>query len=242
MMMPVCSEFFVLQSDKDVCVMETRSVRLCELMSKNIVTHSNIDGLARIKNKSLIPVGTVEFCCSWMALVGVSMPDPLDYPESLSDFFGRKIGLYETYADAPDGKFVKPFQTKAWESHIKRHGADFSGRVWACDQLSKIIAEWRVYVLDGAIVGIGRYDEFDGEHEFDLKYAETVVYRYFAGGDAPVSFGIDIGLIDGGSFVVIEVNDAWALGLYKCDVLPMERCAYRDMLARRWDEIKRRVL
>jgi hypothetical protein len=55
-----------------------------------------------------------------------------------------------------------------------------------------------------------------------------------------VSFGVDIGLIADGSFVVIEVNDAWALGLYKCDVLPMARCAYRNMLDRRWGEISAR--
>lgn len=217
--------------------METRSVRLCELMSKSIVTYSGLDDLARIKNRALIPVGTVEFCSSWMALVGVPTPDPVDYPESLSEFFGRQIRFYETYADVPDGKFVKPFKTKAWESHVKRHGAFFSGPVWSCDRLGKIIAEWRVYVLGGAIVGVGRYDELDGEHVFDMKYAETVVSRYIASGHAQVSFGVDIGLIDDGSFVVIEVNDAWALGLYKCDVFPIESCAYRDMLARRWKEL-----
>lgn len=70
----------------------------------------------------------------------------------------------------PDDLFVKLFRTKDLESHVKRGPAFFPGRVWDSAVLGEIIAEWGVYVLDGAIVGVGRYEEYDGESEFDLKY------------------------------------------------------------------------
>jgi len=64
---------------------------------------------------------------------------------------------------------VKLFRTKDLESHVKRGPAFFPGRVWGYDVLGEIIAEWRVYVLDGAIVWVGRHDKSDGEREFALN-------------------------------------------------------------------------
>ncbi len=236
---------FIIQSDDGVCTIETRAVQMCELMRGEQTERCALNELPLpiVCNanptyyKKLVPVGTVEYCRIWMACIGMVEPQPIDYPSSLFPFLGRSVQLFDSYADVPDGIFVKPFRTKAWETHVKRGHANFSGRVWGCGLLGEIIAEWRVYVLNGAIVGVGRYDEADGECEFDMEYAKTVVARYVNSGDTPVAFGVDVGLLTDGSFAVIEVNDAWALGLYKCDVLSMAHCVYRDMLAARWCEL-----
>ncbi len=255
---------FILQADEGVCTIEKQAVHLCALLDDDSIAYCTRAALQvrkySITDNMLVPVGTVEFCRAWMQRIGVAEPQPLDYPFALKLFLGRSVCLYPRYSVAPNGSFVKPLATKTWEAPVKQTVTDsreyrgegcrcepdvsawdsqFPGQVWASLPLKhNILAEWRVYVFEGKVVGVGRYDATDGERPFDLDYVSDVIRHYVASNTAPVAFAVDIGLLSDGAYIVIEVNDAWALGLYKCDILPMDRRAYRDMLKKRWAEIR----
>lgn len=185
---------------------------------------------------SAVPVGTVEFCRAWMARCDMFEPIPFDFPPTLSPWFGRTIKFFTEYAAAPDGWWVKPFTTKAWDAHIKtRDTSLLSGWVWASEPLS-IQAEWRVYVVNGEIVGTGRYDDNDAEID-DMVIEPTaldMVRCFESSGQAPAAYALDVALTDAGEVVLVEVTDAWAIGYYKGSCSPQD---YLRMLVIRWNEI-----
>ena len=160
---------FVFQSDP-VTLMEKRAVRhACALddrfgigqtMPLDLVA-SYLPGELR-DYTPICPVGTVEFCRAWMRAVGVKEPAPIDYPECLRPALGRFI-VTVPFEQARHGCWIKPVRTKAWEPHVMTAGEAIpvDERVWESAVIPEKdwIAEWRVYVLDGQIVGHGRYDD-----------------------------------------------------------------------------------
>lgn len=77
---------------------------------------------------------------------------------------------------------------------------------------------------------MGRYD--DGEDPDDFPPIDFIQKILDAYKDAPSGYAIDVGQKDG-VWALVEINDGWALGLYK----GMSRTAYVDLLLTRWEEI-----
>jgi hypothetical protein len=50
--------------------------------------------------------------------------------------------------------------------------------------------------------------------------------------DAPVGYSLDLGVTDDGRTLLVEVNDAWALGAYGTPSIP-----YTEMVVNRWKEM-----
>lgn len=185
------------------------------------------------------PVGSVEFCRAWMRAVGVLEPAPLDYPECLRHALGRTIAS-TTYAAAPVGAWLKPRATKAWLAHVKTGAplldAQAGDAVWAADYDPQIAdsAEWRVYVLRGSAIGVGRYDDKPHDADFDRPIVDVWIRRFEASGEAPRAYALDVALRPDGKTVLIEVTDGWALGLYERAMPPVN---FADFLHARWREI-----
>ena len=55
----------------------------------------------------------------------------------------------------------------------------------------------------------------EDEHQAALAFAQAVAS--FAPDDQPPAFVVDVGLIDGRGWAVLEANPAWASGIYGCD-------------------------
>lgn len=241
---------FILQAD-NVCLYEKSSIRHASMLAPAgaFAIHSaylrDIE-LGRVSlSRFSVPVGTVEFCRSWMRACSVVEPDPLDYPTYLWSYLGREVHLYDSYTQAPDGFWVKPVRTKVWEAHIK--GAsndqlpleiDFNAPVWASNPVS-ILAEWHAYILRGTLRGLGRYD--DSDYEIDLSanhdLLETLhgmISAYEASGEAPAAYALDVALTRDSRLILIEVTDAWAIGYYRGSCKPLD---YANMLAARWHQI-----
>lgn len=236
---------FVFQSG-DFCVIEKRVVQTATMLSDDlhIAGRQDLEDLQNMPpgalrdQRHLCPVGTVEFCRAWMRAVGVTEPQPIDYPDCLMPALHRVVRR-TTFGQAAIGSWVKPQRTKAWEPHLKQdeseHAADEP--VWEAPVIHEQdwLAEWRVYVLGGEIVGEGRYDDNAGDDlAFDRPSVQEWVKRFEQSGDAPAAYALDVALWPKSRTVLVEVTDAWAMGYYRGTCRPLD---YARMLAARWAQM-----
>jgi len=187
------------------------------------------------------PVGTVEFCTQWMRAWNIPIPEPIDYPECLRDALCRRITL-KPLGEVRPGQWIKPYKTKAWDAKIvtlqdMQEGRDLTELVWETQPIPSEhwVAEWRVYVVEGRIVGEGRYDDGpDDFAAFDADLVQTWVDIYTASGEAPAGYALDVARLSDGRTILVEVTDGWAIGIYKGTCSPVD---YARLLAVRWGEI-----
>lgn len=157
--------------------------------------------------------------------------------------------------------FLKPAGDKAFDARVYQSGQELSGTGDLPDSLSVLVAEpvsWgveaRCFVLEGKALTISPYlrdDELidhsigsgwinEDEHQAALAFAQEVVS--FAPDNQPPAFVVDVGLINGRGWAVLEANPAWASGIYGCDpesVLKVvgRACIHRNCLEKsdeRW--------
>ena len=187
-----------------------------------------------------MPVGSVEFCRAAMWYQGIKEPEPLDYPECIAHFAAAGHHL-RTFADLPEGwtpedhrVHAKPYHTKLDEALWAPETAFWIGN-W-----HRFGPEYRVYIVNGEIVGCGRYDNTEDDVNdpliLDMGRVKEMADLYHGNG-APAGYGLDVGVSDeDGRTYLIEVNDGWALGFYRGS---LQRGAYLDLLVARWEEIAR---
>ena len=229
----------VFQSDP-VTQVEKSTVRHAVHVSTNPINTYSLH-LADIQHNTTVPllslpVGTVEFCRHWMEHCDVYEPIPVDFPKSLTPWFGRIIQMYPTYDEAPNFTWVKPYATKDWDAHLKTSfTTPQDGWVWSSEPLN-LQAEWRVYVINGKIVGVGRYDDNEGEIDESIIMSDVqeMVRVYTSSGQAPSAYALDVALTNYGQVVLVEVTDAWAIGYYKGTCSAPD---YLRLLDTRWQEI-----
>jgi hypothetical protein len=92
----------------------------------------------------------------------------------------------------------------------------------------EFVTEYRGFVLRGDLVGLKHY-----KGDFGLVPDVAVIKQAIAAyKGAPVAYSIDFGVDDKGRSLLVEVNDAFALGNYGLNSL-----IYTDIIEARWDEI-----
>jgi hypothetical protein len=202
------------------------------------------EDIKNLPKSGWMPVGSVAFCRTAMMHQGIHPDLVSTYPESLHAFMHRHIwmGTALQVRVSDQRFFVKPRDHKVFNGFIWQDG-DFDQHqfmaepdalpVWCSDVVS-FASEWRYYVLNGVIVGAGRYGEGPDDAPMpDLKVVEKMMHAFQP--DAPAGYGLDVGVLDTGETALIEVNDGWgSLGLYK------GTCTSRDylrLLEARWIEI-----
>lgn len=192
-----------------------------------------MEDIARLPNSERwMPVGSVEFCLAAMRHQGIKEPAPIDYPECLQAFQAsvhRLVPYGEIAAILLSGKIhAKPAQTKLSESQWEQE-TPFLVADW-----HSFWPEYRVYVLFGEILGIGRYDNLETEQYPDMGCVQEMVSIYQKNG-APAGYGLDVGIsVRDGRTYLVEVNDGWALGYYKGSCSEQD---YLRLIEARWEEI-----
>jgi hypothetical protein len=176
-----------------------------------------------------------------MRATGVAEPYPVDYPEPLRLALGRHF-MQVPFAQALVGSWIKPVRTKAWEPYVLSAGENRTRDevVWEFAPIPREqwIAEWRVYVVDGQIIGHGRYDDGPTEDaQFDDEAVASWVNTYTASGHAPAGYALDVARLSDGRTILVEATDGWAIGFYKGSCGPVQ---YAELLAARWAEIAKR--
>ena len=198
-----------------------------------------------------LPVGSVEFVRACMLLMGLQEPPNLSYPPSLRHLLHRDVRLCRA-SEVRESAFVKPVKTKTFTGFVfdpARPDAAYSEHdreqlhclrslppddmVWVSTTVD-FVAEWRCYIMDGRILGIGRYDpnEPDDVPEPPMDWLEQAANHLRADGIQTCS--LDVGLLSDGRYAVVECNDAWALGLYGRS---LDSKTYLQMLWARWEQL-----
>lgn len=158
-----------------------------------------------------------------------------DYPEKLKPCLHRKIWedelgnirreiFAEGYLKNPI--FIKPkdklkrftgFVLETIDDLANCKGAGNQTKVW-CSEPVKFVDEFRIYRFqyhDSALTtyGVGCHkSDFNFQN---LEKVDTFIRSLPWGLDLPVACAIDVGVLSNGEVALIEVNDAFSLGLYK---------------------------
>ncbi|MBN9117935.1 MAG: ATP-grasp domain-containing protein [Planctomycetes bacterium] len=178
-----------------------------------------------------------------LAQLGLPIPLPLNVPESLTAFAGRKLWTttlgelrqqFEAGSAAP--VFVKPLASaKEFAGLVVASVADLARvrhldndlAVQAAEPVA-FVSEWRYFVLCGEVVGTAHYQ---GDC-FTHPTAATVRNAVAAYTAAPAAYGLDFGVTADGRTLLVEANDGFALGCYGLDPV-----IYAEMLEARWCEL-----
>ncbi len=215
-----------------------------------------LEGLERFRDvlrAGALPVGSVEFVREAMRLAGICEPQPLSYPLELDRFLGRAVDI-SMIGDLRGSVFVKPVTTKQFTGFVWHEfapPADYSEHdleqllamrklpattpVWVSDRV-KFVSEWRYYVRDSRVVGRARYDP-EGEKdapEPDMDVVLAAIREMATSPNCPAAYGLDMGVLADGRTVMVELNDAWALGHYGRALEPKD---YLGLLAARWAQV-----
>ena len=155
-----------------------------------------------------------------LKMMGLNVP-VYDYSIELKEFYGRKIyeGVLGEIVNIPDNwrKFIKPKAgSKVFTGRVVNGTRDLIGiglpfdyPIWI-SEVVEFIAEWRCFVLDRRVLDVRPYTG-DYHAHFDASVIDEAISCWK---DAPIAYGLDIGVTSDGRTLVVEVNDGYALGNY----------------------------
>lgn len=191
--------------------------------------------------KTTLVHGGVPYVRAALNLLGVPLPKVLDYPPSIQKFFGRSITTatidYLRHRTNSLPVFVKPMHgtklfngfvyTGSIEDQLNLNTFDPDLPVWMSDVVT-FVSEYRVLVHQGLIFACRHY-KGDCSVFPDMNVALQATQAFE---DAPVGYSLDLGVTDRGQTILVEVNDAWALGCYGTPSIP-----FTEMIVNRWKEM-----
>ncbi|OWK39158.1 ATP-grasp domain-containing protein [Fimbriiglobus ruber] len=132
--------------------------------------------------------------------------------------------------------FAKPLtETKSFVGCVVESEADLRLLQHLDDNLGVLaaepvafVSEWRYFVRRGRVVGLAHY-----KGEWSLAPDHDTVRRAVAAYvGAPAAYSLDYGVTADGRSLLVEANDAFALGPYGLDAV-----VYAEMLEDRWLEL-----
>ena len=188
-------------------------------------------------------VGLVGFIGDvWNALkkMGKPIPTPLDYPEELRWALGRKVwrSTLGEMRRSFDPVFIKPVTQKLFTGFVWRAVMGDQIRVvtladetelWVSDRV-EFVSEYRVFVKDGEILDVRRYNG-DWSKVPLREIVEGAVHSFKSG---PRAYSLDFGVTPEDETLLVEVNDAYALGHYGLNSI-----RYANLIEARWEELTR---
>lgn len=199
---------------------------------------SSFDNL-EIQEKHVF-LGGIQFVHKALRLLNQNIPEPFDYPGSLSDFLGRTIypSTISVISNNPDrwNIFIKPRGfLKQFTGRVIKSTADLIGTssyeidtpIWVSEQVS-FIAEWRVFVRYNEVLGVRPY-KGDWRCNYDFRIIEKAVKAFK---DAPYAYAIDFGLTTDGRMLIVEVNEGYSIGSYGLFYVD-----YAKLIATRWCQL-----
>lgn len=242
---------------QDLNTHEARTIGHAALVDDIPVRSCSMDDLAQLCDalrSGALPVGSVAYLREAMRLAGIAEPASLSYHEALRPHLGREIrpvaaGSLRTRC------FVKPVQTKAFTGFVfdpDLRSEDYDDHdqeqlkalrslpsdapVWISDVVD-FAGEWRCYVIQGQVIGAARYDPdgADSVEPPDAQWIDSMAKKLFDNAGLS-AFSLDVGRLEDGRCVLVEVNDAWAIGLYGRALEPRH---YLELLWTRWTQLYR---
>lgn len=185
-------------------------------------------------------LGSIKFIHQALELLQIAVPVPFDYPDSLQDFFGRKIyaSTISRISNNPEtwNVFIKPKGAlKQFTRRVVKTTADLIGTsnyefdtpVWVSEPVN-FLAEWRVFVRYEEILGVRHY-KGNWRCNYDYKIIERAVKAFK---DSPKAYALDFGLTAEGKLLVVEANEGYSIGSYGLFYVD-----YAKLISTRWCEL-----
>lgn len=208
------------------------------------VSFASLEGLSialrtQYKDKKILPIGSAEFVQKACEIHGIELPNPLNVPDRLGPYLGRKVWTCKRseIEDKWYPFFVKPKdELKLFTGFVAKSEKDFDlypelkewdGMLWCSEVMPDIVSEWRCYIKEGKVFNCSCYA---GE-SLAFPDKNEILALVSAYTDAPAGYSLDVAVTKAGT-KLIECNDAWALGYYGGDFLE-----YFRMVKARWLEI-----
>jgi hypothetical protein len=197
-----------------------------------------------------IAVGNIGVVRASIRLLGKVPPEPIDYPECLKSFLHRKVqkttwgeafqmlGKEDEVKGYPNPLFVKPQEQKVWTGCVIRRFKDLikigeippNFPVLVSEPIT-FVSEYRAYVVSQrGIIGLHHYNG-DPWIVPDRRVVYDMLHSMRMNEDI-AAYSLDVGITNKGETVLVEVNDAYALGNYG-----LPSIAYANMLLTRWTQI-----
>lgn len=232
---------------------ETRTVRRAIMLSNDIpvvtCTANTLRQHARVLNEGALPVGSVEFVRAAMRLAHITEPANMSYPPQVREYLCRSVQTLQA-GQVIGHVFVKPVQTKLFTGFVfdtmkareqySEHDQEQYDLFMSMSPAAQVYtsdpvewrSEWRYYVAKGCIIGQARYDqgEDDNAPVPNIEVVQSCVNDLAL--DHP--YALDFGVLSSGETALVEVNDAWAIGLYGT-ALPAHM--YMSFLQERWSHL-----
>jgi hypothetical protein len=219
-------------------------------LGAEIVPYSSLSEIWDNITREDIVLDYIDQCREVFAKFGV-VPDIPDYPNCMSKFLGRRvwtdtidsISTHEEKWSA--GWFVKPKRDKAFTGKTissihdlmgcGNHAEDYEV---LCSEPINILAEWRVFLYYGNILDVRPYGLLLGQgrnawkYHYDAKVLEDMVSAFRDWEDHPAACSMDICTDNKGRTLLVEMNDAYALGCYG-----LPGTLYARLISARWGEL-----
>lgn len=190
-----------------------------------------------------------------------------DYPECLKPYFHRRIWedelgniRREIFAEdfLKNPIFIKPkdklkrftgFVLETVDDLANCKGAGNQTKVWCSEQVV-FVSEFRCYlrkkwpgfqISEGRVLTFGSFKKDYNQDDY-FKVVEFITKLPFeVTSKLPSACALDFGILSTGEVALIEVNDAFSLGLYnKCNgTAESYKANYCECLLQRWDDLKR---
>lgn len=245
--LPIDSVLIQLTADSGAGQVESRAVLQAAALAEQPIALVRgtkaclLEHREALGQKRLLPVGSVEFVHEAIRIAGGAVPAAAPYPDKLCRYLGRR--LHTICAGDLHGRwFCKPVELKRFDGividtaenptlgtpHVKAQWQALSGfrpeeRLFISEVVT-FVSEWRFYVDGGRVLGRARYDP-DGADEApepEQAVVEAMVSAYGRGSP----YALDVGVLDDGRTVLVEVNDAYAIGFYKGTLTPQQYLAF----------------
>jgi hypothetical protein len=240
---------------------ESRAIQTAAMLANDVkVVNADVDSIQdhrSLLKMGAIPVGSVQFVRRAMELADIVEPENLTYPPGCERYMKRKY-VRSTVGRALDmagRRFLKSCGTKVFTGFVldsdcgpmglsnhDQHqydtlcGLTSDEPVWVSEPVHWI-SEYRYYVMDSRIIGHARYDQTEAHHvpEPDIDVVNQCIVDL--GIEHP--YALDMGVLLSGETALVEVNDAWAIGLYGGALTPYE---YLRFLTKRWEDLGKSVV
>jgi len=179
------------------------------------------------------------------ALKKIGVPEPQwdgAPPKELEPFYGRRMWpttMKEVRYRLEENNhiFIKPLKVqKAFTGFvtsgkvsdlIQTAGFEDDFEILASEPV-EFVSEYRFFIHNGLIIGCKNYrGDFTRLPDFEVAYACLKAFK-----GSPVSYSLDLGVTADGKTLVVEINDAFALGAYGMPSVP-----YAQMVISRWEEM-----
>ena len=188
------------------------------------------------RNPEDIVVGGMLIMGQAFSELGIRLPN-IDYPDELKDYTGRYIWTVkrEELAVQRLPVFIKPVEEKAAKGMVvycldDLHEYDHLSpdAEMYCSEVVHFVSEWRCFIRYGMILGICFYN---GDRSIPCRRSVvTAAIKDYK--NIPSACSLDFGVTDDGRTLLIEVNDAVAIGCYG-----LSDGLYAKLLATRWAEL-----